>query len=79
MKAISIVLIIGGVLLLIFGIYQFVEFQQSFGGKAASIGNQLSKAFGGSTRVARGYVQPIIMIVGGIVAGAAGLILYKKN
>ena len=78
-KILGIVLLVGGVVLLIFGIQQFVEFQQSFGGKAASLGNRLSKAVGGSSSIAKGYVQPIIMIVGGLVAGGAGFFMLKKR
>jgi len=79
MKILALVLIVGGLALLIFGIYQFVGFQQSFGGKAASLGNQLSRAVGGSSRVAKGYVQPILLIISGIVAGGVGFFLFKRN
>ena len=78
-KILAIILIVGGVVALIFGIYQFVEFRQSLGGKVASLGNQLSRAVGGSSRVARGYVQTIILIVSGVVAGAAGFFLFKRS
>ena len=79
MKIIAILLLIAGAVLLVIGIIQFVEFRQSLGGKLSSFGNQLSKAVGGSSSVAKGYVQPIILIVCGIVAGAAGFFLYKKR
>ena len=79
MKVLGIVLLVAGVVLLVLGIYQFVEFRQSFGGKAASFGNQISKTFGGSPKVAGGYVRPIILIVSGLVSGAAGYFLFKKN
>lgn len=78
-KILSLVLLVGGVVLLVFGIYQFVEFRQSLGGKLASFGNQLSKSLGGSSSVAKGYVQPIILMVCGVVAGAAGFFLYKRS
>lgn len=78
-KILSIVLLAAGAVLLILGIYQFVEFRQSAGGKIASGLNQISNAFGGSTQVAKGYVQPIILIAGGVVAGAAGFFLNKKR
>ena len=79
MKVLSIVLIVAGVVLLIFGIHQFVEFQNSFGGRAAAAGNRISRALGGSSSVAQGYVQPIIMIVAGVVAGGAGFFLFKRS
>lgn len=79
MKIIGLVLLIAGVVLLIFGIIQFVEFRQSAAGKLSSIGNSLSKSLGGSSKVAKGYVQPIIMIIAGIAAGAAGYFVFKKN
>ena len=78
-KLLGIVLLVAGVALIVIGIYQFVEFRQSFGGKVASFGNQLSKAVGGSTKVARGYTQPIILIVSGVVSGAVGFFLFKKR
>ena len=79
MKILALILIAGGIIVLIFGIYQFAEFRQSLGGKAASLGNQLSRAVGGSSKVAKGYVQPIIMIISGAVAGAAGFFLLKRS
>jgi len=78
-KIAALLLIIAGVALLIFGIYQFVEFRQSFGGKAASLGNQISKGLGGSTKVADGYIKPIALMIGGVIAGAAGFVLYRKR
>ena len=78
-KILAIILMLGGVAVLILGIYQFAEFRQSLGGRAASLGNQLSRAVGGSSRVAKGYVQPIVLIISGLVAGAAGLFLFKRN
>ena len=74
MKIIGIVLLVVGVAVAIFGIYQFVSFQQSVGGKAASIGRKL-----GSSKVAKGYVQPIIMVVAGIAAGAIGFSLFRRS
>ena len=37
-KILGIVLFVAGVVLLIFGIYQFVEVQHSLGGRIASLG-----------------------------------------
>ena len=79
MKILALILIVGGIIVLIFGIYQFVGFQQSLAGRGASALNQLSRAVGGSTRVAKGYTQPIILIVAGIIAGAAGFFLLKRS
>jgi hypothetical protein len=78
-KILALILIVGGILVLIFGIYQFVEFQQSLAGKAASFGNQISKALGGSSRVAKGYNQPIMLMVSGVVAGAIGYFLLRRS
>ena len=78
-KMLGLVLLVGGAVLLGLGVYQFLEFQQSFGGKLASAGNQLSKALGGSSSIAQGYVQPIIMIVLGAVAGGVGFVMFKKR
>ena len=78
-KLISYALIAVGIVLVIVGIVQFVEFRDSLGGRAASLGNQISRAVGGSTSVAQGYVQPILLMVGGVVAGGAGFFLSKKR
>jgi len=78
-KIIALVLILAGVALLVFGIYQFVEFRQSLGGKVASLGNQISKGLGGSSKVANGYIQPILLMIGGVIAGAVGFVLYRKS
>ena len=78
-RILALILVVLGLVLLVVGIYQFVEFRQSAGGKIASFGNQLSKAFGGSSSIAKGYFQPIALIVSGIIAGAVGFVLYKKS
>ena len=78
-KLLGILLLVAGVALLVFGIYQFVEFRQSLGGKVASLGNQLSKAVGGSSKIAGGYTQPIILIISGVISGAAGLFFFRKS
>jgi len=78
-KILSFALLAGGLVLLILGITQFVEFRQSVGGKLASVGNQISSALGGSTKVANGYVQPILLAISGLVAGGAGFFLFKKS
>ena len=78
-KMLGILLLVACVVLLIVGIYQFVEFRQSFGGKAASFGNQISRSLGGSSKIAGGYTQPILLFVSGLVSGAAGYFLFKKS
>ena len=78
-RLIALVLLVGGVVLLIFGIYQFVEFRDSLGGQLASLGNQINKALGGSSRIAKGYIQPIVMMVAGLVAGVAGFVLLRRS
>jgi len=78
-KILGILLLLGGAALVIFGIYQFVEFRQSLAGKLSSFGNQLSRSLGGSSKIADGYLKPIALLVSGVVAGAAGLFLFKKS
>ena len=78
-KLLSLILIAAGAVLLIIGIYQFVEFRNSMGGKLASFGNQVGKALGGSSSIAKGYVQPIILMVGGIASACAGFFISKKG
>jgi len=79
MKILGIAILIVGVVLLALGIYQFVEFRDSLGGKAASLGNQISRAVGGSSKLAKGYVQPIILMASGVVAGAVGFFVMKRS
>jgi hypothetical protein len=74
-KIIGIVVLAAGVVVLVIGIYQFVEFRQSVGGKLARGANQLF----GSSKVAKGYTQPIILIISGVVAAAAGFFVNKKS
>lgn len=78
-KLLSLILIAAGAILIIIGIYQFVEFRQSLGGKLSSMGNKVGKALGGSTSIASGYVQPIILMVSGAAAACAGFFFSKKN
>jgi hypothetical protein len=78
-KILALILIVGGVALLAYGAFQFIEFRDSLGGRAAAMGNRVARSFGGSNRVAQGYVQPIIMMVSGAVAGIAGFFIFKKS
>ena len=78
-KILGIVLLIGGLALLVFGVVQFVEFRDSLEGRISSFGNQLSKSLGGSSKVAGGYTQPILLMVSGAVAGVAGFFLSKRS
>jgi hypothetical protein len=78
-KIIGILLLAAGVVILVIGIYQFVEFRQSVGGKLAGGANTVIKALGGSGKVAKGYQQPIILMICGAVGAAAGFFLYRKS
>ena len=79
MKILSIGLLVLGVVLVIVGIVQFAEFHDSVGGRAAAAGNRFARAVGGSGSVARGYTQPIMIIIAGVVAAGAGFFLHKKR
>jgi hypothetical protein len=78
-KIIGIVLVAAGVVLLGLGIYQIVEFRQSLAGQLSSLGNKLSGELTGKTRLADDYIKPIILIVCGAAAGAAGFVFFKKK
>ncbi|MDR3145065.1 MAG: hypothetical protein LBU21_02200 [Treponema sp.] len=78
-KIIGILILAAGVVVLIIGIYQFVEFHQSMGGKLAGGANKLAKALGGGAKVAKGYVQPLILMIGGAVGAAAGGFITVKS
>jgi sulfite exporter TauE/SafE len=78
-KIIGIALIAAGVVLLVLGIYQIVEFRQSLAGKLSSLGNKLSRQLSGKTSIADEYIKPIILIVCGAAAGVFGFVLFKKR
>jgi hypothetical protein len=71
----GIALLAVGVVVLVIGIWQFVEFRQSAGGKLVSGVNKLL----GSNKVAKGYTRPIILMISGAVGAAAGFFIYKKG
>jgi hypothetical protein len=74
-KIAGIVLLAAGAVVLAIGIWQFVEFRQSVGGKLAGGVNKLL----GTGKVAKGYTQPIILMISGAVGAAAGFFVYKKR
>ena len=78
-KIIGILLLAAGVVVLAFGIYQFVEFHQSIAGKFAKGANKFINALDGSSRIAKGYQQPLILIISGVAAAAAGFFISKKG
>jgi uncharacterized membrane protein len=71
----GVVLLAVGVVVLVIGIWQFVEFRQSVGGRLASGVNKLL----GTSKVANGYVRPVILMISGAVGAAAGFFIYKKS
>jgi hypothetical protein len=78
-KIIGILLLVAGIVVLIIGIYQFVEFRQSIGGKLAGGANKFIKAFGGGGKMARGYTQPIILMISGAIGAVAGGFITVKS
>jgi hypothetical protein len=72
-KIIGLLLLAAGVIVLVIGIYQLVQYNGSFGGKVA---NRAAGFFGGH---AKGIEQPVIMIIAGAVAGVAGFFIYKRS
>jgi hypothetical protein len=78
-KIIGILLLAAGVVVLAIGIYQFVEFHQSMGGKLAGGANRAIRALGGSGKIAKGYQQPIILMICGAAGAAAGFFIYRKS
>jgi uncharacterized membrane protein (Fun14 family) len=73
LSAIGLVLLVVGVIVLGVGIYQLVQFNSSFGGK---LSNKAANLFGTHSQ---GVEQPIIMMICGAAAAAAGFVLYKKR
>jgi hypothetical protein len=74
-QIIGIILLAAGVVVLAIGIWQFVEFRQSIGGKLARGVNKLL----GTNKVADGYARPIILMICGAAGAAAGFFVYKKS
>ncbi|MDR2740810.1 MAG: hypothetical protein LBB98_01465 [Treponema sp.] len=71
----GIVLLAAGVVVLVIGIWQFVEFRQSVGGRLASGVNKLL----GTNKIADGYARPIILMISGVAGATAGFFIYKKS
>jgi hypothetical protein len=78
-KIIGFVLLAAGIVVLAIGIYQFMEFRNSFGGKLSSGANKIVSALGGSGKMAGGYRQPVILIASGAIAAAAGCFIALKR
>ncbi|MDR1318608.1 MAG: hypothetical protein LBJ90_03210 [Treponema sp.] len=78
-KIIGILLLAAGLVVLVMGIYQFVEFHQSAAGKIAGGANRAIRALGGSGKMAKGYQQPVILMICGVVGAAAGVFIYRKS
>jgi hypothetical protein len=74
-KIAGILLLAAGVVVLVIGLYQFVEFRQSIGGKIAG---GLNRAFGSSGGIAKGYQQPIILMISGAAAAVAGFFISSR-
>ena len=72
-RIIGIVLLIAGVVVMVFGIYNLVSFNTSTGGK---ISNRLARAFGTQTEAVR---NSIIQIAIGVVCAGVGFFLYRKS
>jgi hypothetical protein len=78
-KIIGILLLAAGIVALAIGIYQVVEFYQSVGGKLAGEANRLSRALGGSSRLAEGYREPLILVISGAAAAIVGLFVSRRS
>jgi hypothetical protein len=78
-KIVGILLLVAGVVVLGIGIYQFVEFRQSVGGRIAGGLTRAANQLTGSTKIPKGMVQPIIMMIGGALGAAAGFFITKKS
>jgi hypothetical protein len=73
MKILSILLLLAGVVVLVLGGIQLVQYNGSLGGKIA---NKTASLFGGHSK---GIETPIIMIAAGGAAALAGFFLYRKS
>ena len=72
-KIISIVLLVAGVVVLIFGAYNLISFSTSTGGKAA---NKVAGFFGTKTEVVK---NSIIQMAIGAGCAAVGFVLYRRS
>jgi len=72
-KIIAIVLLVAGVVVLVFGVYNLISFSTSAGGRMA---NRVAGAFGSRTKA----VQNSLILIGvGVVCAAVGFVLYRKS
>jgi len=72
-KIIGIVLLVAGVIVLIFGAYNLITFNNSTGGKLA---NSFAGFFGKRTEAVR---NAIIMIAAGAGGAVVGFVLYRRG
>ena len=72
-KIIGILLLVAGVVVLVFGIYNLVSYSTSTGGKIA---NKAARAFGGQTKAVR---NSIIYIVVGAASAGVGFFISKRS
>jgi len=72
-KILGIVLLVAGVIVLIFGAYNLITYNNSTGGKIA---NSFAKAFGSRTEAVR---NSIIMIAAGAGGAVVGFVLYRRG
>ena len=73
MRIIGIVLLIAGVAVMVFGIYNLVSFNTSRGGRIA---NRAARAFGGQTETVR---NSVIQIIVGVAAAGVGFVIFRKS
>ncbi|MDR1277279.1 MAG: hypothetical protein LBK02_00850 [Treponema sp.] len=78
-KIIGVLLLAAGIVVLAIGIYQFVEFHQSMGGKLVGGANRAIRALGGSGKMAKGYQQPVILMICGAVGAAVGFFYLPEK
>jgi hypothetical protein len=78
-KIIGLVLLIAGVAVLGLGIYQFISYQQSFGGKLAGGFTKAFNQLTGSTKIAKGLGRPIVLMIGGAIGAVVGFFITKKS
>ena len=79
MKIVGIVLLIAGVVVLVLGIYQLVQYNTSFFGKVSNKTLSAFNKLSGSSKIAKGVVQPLIMIIAGGAGAFFGFVLFRKN
>lgn len=79
LKIAGILLLVAGAVVLVLGVYQLIQYNTSFFGKLSNKALGAFNKLSGSSRIAKGVVRPLIMIIAGGAGAFFGFVLSRKN